>query len=124
MAFNLDKTQAEVLTVEQSKSDGASVIICADDAKLAELGYRSEFRREFSVRQILHLASSVADMLMIETIFEVLLGISKRQNRIIDRKKGIFGTIKSYIGPVEDPEETSHYSTNAEVCWSTYILSV
>jgi hypothetical protein len=65
MAFNSDKTQpgtAEVHTVEQS--DRASVVVRADDAKLAELGYRSEFRREFSVRQILHQGSSMADRLI------------------------------------------------------------
>ena len=50
MEFTLDKTQAEVLTVEQS--DTVSIIVRADDAKLAELGYKSEFRREFSVRQM------------------------------------------------------------------------
>ena len=46
--MKLDKTQrgmAQVHAVEQSD------IIRADNAKLAELGYRSEFRREFSVRQ-------------------------------------------------------------------------
>lgn len=62
MALSSEKTQtgiAEVLTVEQSYS--ASDIVRADDAKLAELGYRSEFRREFSVRRILHQESSVAD---------------------------------------------------------------
>ena len=58
----LDKTQAvtaEVHAVDQS--DRTSVIVRADNAKLAELGYRSEFRREFSVRQILHQGSSVTD---------------------------------------------------------------
>ena len=61
MAFNSDKTQAqaEVHIVDQSDS-----VVRADDAKLAELGYRSEFRREFSVRQILHLGSSVTDRLI------------------------------------------------------------
>ena len=51
MASKLDKPQAdlaEVHVVEQS--DSASVVVRADNAKLAELGYRSEFRREFSVR--------------------------------------------------------------------------
>ena len=46
-----------------------NVVVRADDAKLAELGYRSEFRREFSVRQIMHLASSVADMLFSSKAF-------------------------------------------------------
>jgi hypothetical protein len=62
MAFKLDKAQAEVLTVEQS--DSVSVVVRADNAKLAELGYRSEFRREFSVSQMLHLSSSVVDNLV------------------------------------------------------------
>ena len=57
-----DKTQAEVHTVELS--DRTSDVVRADDAKLAELGYKSEFRREFSVRKMLHLASSVADRLI------------------------------------------------------------
>jgi hypothetical protein len=47
MAFEPEKTQDDVLAVELS--DTASVIIRADNAKLADLGYRSEFRREFSV---------------------------------------------------------------------------
>ena len=53
MAFKPEKAQAEVLPVEQS--DSASIVIRADNAKLAELGYRSEFRREFSVSKMLHL---------------------------------------------------------------------
>lgn len=39
--------------------------------------------------------------LMIETILETLIGISKRQNGIIDRKEGIFGSVNSYVGTVE-----------------------
>ena len=58
----MDKTQAEVLVVEQA--NGVSAVVRADDAKLAELGYRSEFRREFSVRQMMHLASFLADRLI------------------------------------------------------------
>jgi len=60
MAFNSDKTQpgtAEVHTVEQS--DSASVVVRADDAKLAELGYRSEFRREFSRFETVAFAISI-----------------------------------------------------------------
>ena len=38
---------------------------------------------------------------MIETILEVLFGISKRRNGMIDRKEGIFGVVKSYVGTVE-----------------------
>lgn len=38
---------------------------------------------------------------MIETILEVLFGISKRRNGIFLRKEGIFGRVKSYIGTVE-----------------------
>lgn len=41
-----EKHQTDVLTVEHTDTQS---IIKADDAKLAELGYRSEFRREFSV---------------------------------------------------------------------------
>jgi hypothetical protein len=51
MAFNSDKAQTEVLTATVEQSDTASDVVRADDAKLAELGYRSEFRREFSVRR-------------------------------------------------------------------------
>ena len=61
--MELNKTQAgkaEVHAVEQSDSASAA-IVRADNAKLAELGYRSEFRREFSVRQILHQGSFAAD---------------------------------------------------------------
>ena len=39
--------------------------------------------------------------LMIETILEVLFGISKCRNGIIARKEGIFGIIKSYVGTIE-----------------------
>jgi len=46
MASKSEKTQAEVVTVEVL--DNASAIVRADNVKLAELGYRSEFRREFS----------------------------------------------------------------------------
>lgn len=38
---------------------------------------------------------------MIETILEVLFGISKERNGIITRREGIFGRIKSYVGTVE-----------------------
>ena len=37
----------------------------------------------------------------IETIFEVLFGITRRGNGTLTRKEGIFGTIKSYVGTVE-----------------------
>lgn len=50
-----EKVQTHVLTFEHT--DNKSVIR-ADDAKLAELGYRSEFRREFSVSVTQKLASS------------------------------------------------------------------
>ena len=62
--MKLDKTQpgmAQVHAVEQSD------IIRADNAKLAELGYRSEFLREFSVRQILHQGSSITDNRLISS---------------------------------------------------------
>jgi len=48
-----EKLQTSVLAVERTD---ARSIIRADDAKLAELGYRSEFRREFSVSIIHKLA--------------------------------------------------------------------
>ncbi|KAF8800257.1 hypothetical protein BYT27DRAFT_7217172 [Phlegmacium glaucopus] len=38
---------------------------------------------------------------MIETILEVLMGISKRRNGTIVRKEGILGIVKSYVGTVE-----------------------
>jgi len=57
MNFKSDKTQAEVLTVELP--DAVSVIIRADNAKLAELGYRSEFRREFSRFETVAFAISI-----------------------------------------------------------------
>jgi len=57
MAFNSDKTQAGVHIVEQS--DSGSVVVRADDAKLAELGYKSEFRREFSRFETVAFAISI-----------------------------------------------------------------
>jgi hypothetical protein len=52
--YSMDfKSQANMHTVELTNRLRASVIIRADDAKLAELGYKSEFRREFFVRQML-----------------------------------------------------------------------
>ena len=42
-------TRADVLTVKLTDNDS---VVHADNVKLAELGYRSVFRREFSVRQI------------------------------------------------------------------------
>jgi hypothetical protein len=41
-----EKVQTQISSVEHGE---AQTIIQADDAKLAELGYKSEFRREFSV---------------------------------------------------------------------------
>lgn len=38
---------------------------------------------------------------MIETILEVLFGISKKSNGVFVRREGIFGTVKSYVGTVE-----------------------
>ena len=38
---------------------------------------------------------------MINTILEVLFGISKGRNGMITRKEGIFGTIKSYVGTIK-----------------------
>ena len=48
MSSKSDKTQTKALALDLS--DASSIIIRADNAKLAELGYRSEFRREFSVK--------------------------------------------------------------------------
>jgi hypothetical protein len=39
--------------------------------------------------------------LMIKTILEVLIGLSKGRNGIFSRREGIFGRVKSYIGTVE-----------------------
>ena len=74
MAFKSDKAQAEVLTVEQS--DRVSDVVRADDAKLAELGYRSEFRREFSVRQILHPLLLIGSFLLRKRFETVAFAIS------------------------------------------------
>ena len=41
-----EKVQTHVLNVDHTDNQS---VIRADDAKLDELGYRSEFRREFSV---------------------------------------------------------------------------
>jgi len=49
-----EKLQTDVLTFEHTDNQS---VIRADDAKLAELGYRSEFRREFSVSVTQKLAS-------------------------------------------------------------------
>jgi hypothetical protein len=38
---------------------------------------------------------------MIETIIEALLGITKHQSGMIERKEGIFGVVRSYVGTVE-----------------------
>lgn len=37
---------------ERTQADGANRLHHADDVKLAELGYKSEFKREFSVSLI------------------------------------------------------------------------
>jgi len=57
MDFKSEKTQAEVHAVELS--DRASDVIRADDAKLAELGYKSVFRREFSRIETIAFAISI-----------------------------------------------------------------
>lgn len=57
MEFKSDKTKAEVLAVDSS--DNISIIVRADNAKLAELGYRSEFRREFSRLETVAFAFSI-----------------------------------------------------------------
>jgi hypothetical protein len=49
MSKKNDQTDTQVTAIEQDRSDSFS-LIRADNAKLAELGYKAEFRREFSVR--------------------------------------------------------------------------
>jgi len=49
-----EKLQTHTLTVEHTDTQS---VIRADDAELAGLGYRSEFRREFSVSVVQSLAS-------------------------------------------------------------------
>jgi len=44
-----DDASTQVTAVGQDRPDSFS-LIRADNAKLAELGYKAEFRREFSVR--------------------------------------------------------------------------
>ena len=51
MGYDSEKTDTQVVTVTPSQSDADS-IIRADNVKLAELGYKSEFRREFSVSRL------------------------------------------------------------------------
>jgi hypothetical protein len=46
-------------------------------------------------------ASAAFFHFMIQTILEVLFGISKRRNGLFDRKEGIFGFVRSYVGTVE-----------------------
>lgn len=47
MGVKSDKSGTQVFTVERADTQS---VIRADNAKLAELGYKSEFRREFTVR--------------------------------------------------------------------------
>lgn len=47
MDSKFEKGASDVVTIDRVDS---RTIIRADDARLAELGYKSEFRREFSVR--------------------------------------------------------------------------
>ncbi|KAF4610823.1 hypothetical protein D9613_007275 [Agrocybe pediades] len=56
MDYKSEKEKGQSVTVEQV--DDAS-IIRADDAKLAELGYKSEFRREFSRLETVSFAFSI-----------------------------------------------------------------
>ncbi|KAF8807975.1 hypothetical protein BYT27DRAFT_7056596, partial [Phlegmacium glaucopus] len=39
--------------------------------------------------------------MMIKIFLEVLIGFSKGRNRVIVRKEGIFGIVKSYVGTIE-----------------------
>ncbi|KDR80906.1 hypothetical protein GALMADRAFT_241414 [Galerina marginata CBS 339.88] len=56
MEYKSEKADAQVLTIEHT--DTAS-IIRADNVKLAELGYKSEFRREFSRLETVSFAFSI-----------------------------------------------------------------
>ena len=51
--------QANAVSVEHADTQS---IIRADDAKLAELGYKSEFRREFSVCMALIISTIVSSV--------------------------------------------------------------
>ncbi|KAF8815441.1 amino acid transporter [Phlegmacium glaucopus] len=56
MDFKSDKAQADI-TVQPS--DTVSIIVRADNEKLAQLGYKSEFRREFSRFETIAFAFSI-----------------------------------------------------------------
>ncbi|PPQ70248.1 hypothetical protein CVT26_014495 [Gymnopilus dilepis] len=58
MGYDSEKTDTQVVTVTPSQSDADS-IIRADNVKLAELGYKSEFRREFSLLETICFAFSI-----------------------------------------------------------------
>ncbi|KAF8909269.1 amino acid/polyamine transporter I [Gymnopilus junonius] len=56
MGYDSEKTDTQVVTVVHSDTES---IIRADNAKLAELGYKSEFRREFSLLETVCFAFSI-----------------------------------------------------------------
>jgi hypothetical protein len=65
-----------------SEKESASVEVrevnmyAADDARLAELGYRSEFKREFSVRLLTYTSTSKLD-------WRLLVFAALRDNRVL-----------------------------------------
>lgn len=58
MSKKNDETETQVTAIEQDRSDSFS-LIRADNAKLAELGYKAEFRREFSLLETVAFAFSI-----------------------------------------------------------------
>ncbi|KIK05691.1 hypothetical protein K443DRAFT_130275 [Laccaria amethystina LaAM-08-1] len=58
MSKKNDQTDTQVTAIEQDRSDSFS-LIRADNAKLAELGYKAEFRREFSLLETVAFAFSI-----------------------------------------------------------------
>ena len=47
----MEKSEGAIVRVRSDASSlSSSALHAADDARLAELGYKSEFKREFSVR--------------------------------------------------------------------------
>lgn len=58
MSKKNDETGTQVTAIEQDRSDSFS-LIRADNAKLAELGYKAEFRREFSLLETVAFAFSI-----------------------------------------------------------------
>lgn len=64
-------SEISLARIDSSKKDDAFVEVrSADDARLAELGYKGEFRREFSARTFFDLLNRCTDPLvqLIETV--------------------------------------------------------